>query len=384
MSRNQKNMEESCIMSTDLNFSKISCKGTSYEIGSMLGELLEQNPELRKINIETTENGVDSETLKKKLILLKEFCPNVIEEANAVSDRIKIPISRLAVFNDSSLSSGACSQMAALPSITKNGHLLIGRSYEFVHDDEKNLVVIDADNYPAHIGFSLFLFGRFDGINEHGLTVTMSSCEFGQPSYGEGLWFPLVLRAILDNCTKVDEAVYLLKQMPVRCCANILIADRYGDAVLAEIICYGDNRKISLRRSDEYLISTNHYVNYDMLKYDNNHGKHSEMRYQAIEKLLRKEKGEISESHIKSLLSKKIPNDVCCSYYEDGLGTLHSMLFDLTDCTVDICFGSPNLHMFERVSFNEPVGISLFNVPYKNEFPQNPNDFWQTLPREVK
>ena len=361
-----------------LNFSRFSCKGTPYSIGYALGDLLERSPELQEINIEQEE--IDASALSKTTALLKEFCPNVIEEAYGLSEKLQIPVGRLTIFSDKLVSVGACSQMAFLPSITNNGHILVGRSYEYAPGDEKNLMNIKTDNYPAHIGFSLFLFGRFDGINEYGLTVTMSSCEFGQPSYGEGLWFPLVLRTLLDRCSNVEEAIYLLKQMPVRCCSNILIADRYGNASLAEIICYGDERRISFRTSDEFLISTNHYVNNDMLKYDNHHGYHSEIRYKAIEKMIKREKGNISESHIKALLSEKIPLGVCCPYYNDGLGTLHSMYFDVTDCTAELCFGSPDMHPFETISFDEANGMSLFPVDYINESPDDPADFWRTLP----
>jgi predicted choloylglycine hydrolase len=274
-----------------LKYSRFSKKGTSYEIGYELGELLEQSPDLQ-FNISNEEP--DATVLARKTALLKEHCPNVLEEANGLIERLKIPAGRLILFNDRAISAGACSQMAFLPSITANGHLLVGRSYEFNPGDEKNFMNIKTDNFPAHIGFSLFLFGRFDGINEHGRAVTMSSCEFNQPSYGEGLWFPLILRILLDRCSKVDEALYLLKQLPVCCCSNILIADRDGKAAIAEIICYGDERKISVRTGEEFLMATNHYVNADMKKYDKNHGNHSEMRYKANEKMALREKGSSS------------------------------------------------------------------------------------------
>jgi predicted choloylglycine hydrolase len=360
-------------------FSRISFTGQSYDTGYALGGLLEQNPGLRRINV--LSKAVNLRKLEKKITVLQEFCPSVVGEANGVADKLKIPVGSLAIFSDRLFTAGACSHFAMLPPITNNGHLLVGRSYEFSTRDEKNFAIIKADGYPAHIGFSLFLFGRFDGMNEHGLTVTMSSCEFGQPSHGDGLWFPFVLRAILDRCSKVDEAVYLLKHIPVRCCTNIIIADQYGKAVLAEIACYGNDRTISFRNGDAFLVSTNHYTNSDMLKYDNHHGKHSELRYRAIEKMITQEKGSISESSIKALLSAKIPDGLACHYYKNNLGTLHSMVFDATARKVDICFGSPAMYPFEPASFDEPSGTSVFSVAYNNEHPDNPKDFWQILPR---
>jgi len=80
----------------------------------------------------------------------------------------------------------------------------------------------------------------------------MSSCEFKQKPTENGFWFLLVLRALLDNFKIVDEAVYLLKNIPIRSNINVLIADKTGNAAIAEIISIDDDKKISFRKSDEY------------------------------------------------------------------------------------------------------------------------------------
>jgi len=365
-------------MNSKLNFSRIAFQGSPYDVGYTLGGLVEKSPQLKEINILDKEH--ETVKLNKKLEILREFCPNVIDEAKGLSDRLKIPVARLTAFCDDLFLTGACSQIAALPPITQNSHTLIGRSYEWTPDDEMNLMIIKEEGFPAQVGFSLFLFGRMDGMNELGLSVTMSSCEYGQPSYGEGIWFPLILRTILDNCSNTNDAVYLLKQMPVRCSANILIADKCGTATIAEIACYGNDRKISLRSDKKLLIATNHYINDDMLKYDNHHGIHSETRYKAIEHRMKKAAGNITDNTIKMLLSDKMPDGVCCPYYEDGLGTLRSMIFDVTNQTVNVCFGSPHENLFETISFNEPTGSLLFSVDYTNEYASDPNEFWKILP----
>jgi hypothetical protein len=55
------------------------------------------------------------------------------------------------------------------------------------------------------------------------------------------------------------------------------------------------------------------------------------------------------------------------------------MYFDVTDLKVDVCFGSPDMHPFETVSFDEPAGITLFDVAYENEYPDNPQEFWRVV-----
>ena len=95
---------------------------------------------------------------------------------------------RLAIFSDRCCQPGRCSQIAALPAITRDGHLYLARSYEYGFADELCLCVTRVAGSPAQAGFSLLLFGRMDGMNDRGLCVTMSTCSFLQPAEGEGLW----------------------------------------------------------------------------------------------------------------------------------------------------------------------------------------------------
>lgn len=364
-----------------IRFSKFVSEGSHYEIGTKLAHTLKNNPELMKINIQS--DCIDRSLLKKKQSLLDEFCPGVNEEIAGLSDNLKIPPGRLAVFSDDVIEAGACSQFAALPSVTSDRHTLIGRSYEYSTEDEMCLCVTRIDGKPAQIGFSLLLFGRFDGINEHGLTVAMSSCEFGQRPFGEGLWFPLVLRSLLDNCSSVRDATYLLKNMPIRSNVNILIADNYANATIAETACFGDDRKISFLDSGDFLITTNHYQSNEMLPYDNNRRRHSVVRYKIIEDYFSKKKGSITLESIKTILEEEVPKGVCCPYYEDGLGTLHAMVFDATEISVQVCLGAASSQKWERISFNSPCENSEIQVCINNKFPQSPKTFWEKLNHEV-
>jgi len=194
-----------------LSFSKFVSEGSHYEIGKSIGEALSKHKALYKINV--MDEASDSRAVAQKRLLLDEFCPGIFDEISGIADGLNLPVERLAVLSDFSVT-GGCSQFVAMPKITSGGSVLVGRSYEFSIDDELCLCVTRASGKPAHIGFSLFLSGRFDGMNEHGLVATMSSCEYNQRSSGEGLWFPLVLRSLLDNCKNTDEAKDLLKSYP--------------------------------------------------------------------------------------------------------------------------------------------------------------------------
>jgi len=361
-----------------LEYAKFSLEGTHYDIGQSIGKVLSQYEMLCKINV--LPECVEKQSVIYKRKLMDEFCPGIFDEAAGLSDALNIPVEKLTIMSDDFINTGACSQFAAMPAITHNGHILVGRSYEFSPMDEFCLCIVRAKGKPAHIGFSILLSGRFDGINEHGLVVAMSSCEFRQNPSGNGFWFPLVLRSLLDNCKNVDEAEYLLKKIPIKSNINLLLADKNGNAAVAEIASFGDDKKISIRKNDECLIAANHYVNDDMIKYDNNRGRHSVLRYRIIHEALAKERNSVSVDTVKKILEQKIPDGVFCPYYEDGLGTLHSMVFDVSQTQVEICLGTPQKNKWEQIKFDSPCEASKKQETVQNEYADNPQVFWSVLP----
>lgn len=149
---------------------------------------------------------------------------------------------------------------------------------------------------------------------------------------------------------------------------------------MAETVSKTELKKVSFRESEEYLIATNHYMNPDMIEYDNHRGRHSVVRYRAIEKALTEAKDSISMNDIKAILEQKVPNGVFCPYYDDGLGTLHSMAFDLSNKKVEVCLGMPESHKWQEVFFDESVGNSIVTENVINEYADDPGTFWRVMP----
>ncbi|MBK7000215.1 MAG: acyl-CoA--6-aminopenicillanic acid acyltransferase [Rhodoferax sp.] len=77
------------------------------------------------------------------------------------------------------------------------------------------------------------LWGVLDGMNENGLCVSLAFG--GQDTVGTGFAMPIVLRYILEFCTHVDEAVKVLKRVPVHMAYNITLLDAYGQVRTVEL-----------------------------------------------------------------------------------------------------------------------------------------------------
>ena len=161
-----------------LDYARFTVEGNHYDIGQSIGRNLNQYKEWYNYTI--MPECLDEKTIKQKKKLMDEFCPGIFEEISGLADSLNVPVGKIRILSDDCINVGACSQFAVMPNITENGQILLGRSYEYSADDELCLSVIRANGKPAHIGFSILIFGRFDGINEHGLTVSMSSCELNK------------------------------------------------------------------------------------------------------------------------------------------------------------------------------------------------------------
>jgi predicted choloylglycine hydrolase len=70
------------------------------------------------------------------------------------------------------------------------------------------------------------LWGLLDGVNDAGLAVSLTFG--GRPQIGEGFGIPLVIRYVLQVCGTVEDAVRVLRGIPVHMSYNVTVLDRGG------------------------------------------------------------------------------------------------------------------------------------------------------------
>lgn len=351
----------------------IVLEGSAYEVGRMQGEFIKARPEYLKFM--TSFDKEDRDELKRKadevIKFFDRYCPNINDEIKGFADSVGVPVNEIAYYIWTYSSTSNCSQMAVFPSGTEDNHLLVGRSYEWSYDSDSDIILITTrvNGQAAHIGFSLVFFGRTDGINEHGLCVTMTNGVPGALPKENGFRFWAVIRTILDRCKNVEEAVELVNNMPISFNWILLLADRSGQAAIIELTPSRKAvKRIDQNSKESYLFSTNHYNLPEMLQYDTNRMRQSVMRYRAIEENIEANIPKINKGTIRKVLAKHMPEGVSCHYYKDGLGTLWSMIFDVTKVNVDICFGSPVTNSWSRFDLRSPAGITEYDIkiPYES------------------
>ena len=116
------------------------------------------------------------------------------------------------------------------------------------------------------------------------------------------------------------------------------------------------------------------------MPYDIRRMRQSVTRYRAIESRVKSAVPHVDKGTIRDILSEPMPKGVCLHHYSVGLGTLWSMIFDVTDTTVEICFGAPSSERNSWRSFGlqGSVGVTEY-VAHLPEEPAAPG-FWERLP----
>jgi predicted choloylglycine hydrolase len=120
------------------------------------------------------------------------------------------------------------------------------------------LVTARIQGQAAHIGFSEILFGRDDGINEHGLCATISAGAPMAPTEPGGCMFWAVVRTVLDRCATVEEAIQVVQSIPISFNFN-LIRPTVREAANGDRLSHRAVKRI-MPAPQAKVIATNHYI----------------------------------------------------------------------------------------------------------------------------
>jgi predicted choloylglycine hydrolase len=362
-------------------FQHIVLEGTPYEVGKMQGEILKKEDAMRArieraVSSFLGQLGISKDgkpdlksmglhDFEELQALFEEHCPGLNEEMQGFVDSMGVEISDVPFYSATYCVPKNCSQVAVLSSVTDDDHVYVGRSYEWAFTEEDlRLCTTRVKGKAKHIGFSTFLFGRADGLNEHGVSVTFTGGGiFGVPYTHPGFQNHLVIRSILESCESVEDATVLVDEMPMSGFFTLLIADRNSQAVLAE---FADGtrafRRIDNNAEDKWLFSTNHYVLPETREANAlNCGiiGQSQKRYQLLASSLNAT-SEVTKEALRTLLSRKFPQGLCDHYYSEGFGTVWSLIFDLTSARAEICFGAPTHNKWHSFTLDDPRDVKEY------------------------
>ena len=139
-----------------------------------------------------------------------------------------------------------CSQAA----FTGVGGPVLVRNYDYPASRLEGIVYSTAWTGRRVIGMSDCVWGLLDGVNDAGLSASLTFG--GRPAIGEGFGIPLVMRYLLEACETVSEACTVLERMPIHAAQNVTLLDREGDCATALV---GPDRPVEFLNIP---VATNH------------------------------------------------------------------------------------------------------------------------------
>ena len=188
-----------------------------------------------------------------------------------------------------------CTSFAALPPITADKTLIVGRNYDWIYSDLKwcELRYIRPDGANRTLSYTHHWAGSPDVLNEKGLCLTMASLPPREPQE-PGLQWNIVVEIIMDTLGNVRDAIDFMQAVPHLRTMSYLLADSNGDAAVVEAIpgC------VNVREpTNGYIIATNHRTGED-----NKGGHRSRLRYGRVDQMLRRIRGTLDVHSAKEIL----------------------------------------------------------------------------------
>ncbi len=364
--------------------SHILLSGSNYEVGKTLGEFYRNNS-IPLNNVIINESYLSKEDEQQMFRLFDDYCPGMNEEIAGFAEALKVSPVQLLYYAETYLCPG-CSQIALLPAMSTNGHTILARNYDFKDGiEEMSVVTTKIKGKNAHVASSAWIFGRGDGLNEHGLAVSQSGVGIpvtrNMPNTAraaiKGLQFWAVIRSVLENCASVEDAIAWTKDMPIAFNINMMIADQSGSAALIETL-NGKKavKKIDASSSEQYLIATNHAHLEELKPYAPMALKNSMNRQGLIGDYISK-RNVVSAEDLQQLLSEQYPAGLSCRYYDYFFGTLRSQIIDVTEGTMSVRWGSPELNEWHTFRINGNAPYEMLPVRLIKE--AAPFDFYEMI-----
>jgi predicted choloylglycine hydrolase len=160
------------------NFHVARLSGSGREIGQSLGQWLkETNPGFvaffTRERFSPESKGFDG--FKELKDSCDRACPGILGEIVGFAEAIGAENESVAFWAWSALPGSNCSHAPVAPRASATGTALVMRSYERrPGEDDLLLCVTRRMGAHAHLGCSMALYGRMDGMNEKGFSVTIS------------------------------------------------------------------------------------------------------------------------------------------------------------------------------------------------------------------
>jgi hypothetical protein len=382
----------------------LTLNGTPYENGSAKGRFVVKDPFLHRNLVDRLRwfdaydrESVDLERMDHCKRQVTQRLPSLLDEIRGFTKALDISYEQYLPYLlfDWEIPSH-CSQFCVLPGITEGRKVYSGHSWEWTMEaeqpgrrqtlEEDNLYVVVKGQHAAYMGFALNYFGLWNGMNACSVSINptggvpLPALPVTKKLYNHGL----LVRIALETCHSAEEALDVIREfLPLSSGgggSTLIVADRSGTAYYVER-AGGHFACVQVGRDTgrEYQCAANHFVLPAMFPYASKKGVHSIVRHAAMNAWIEAHAPRITMETLLAMQQRHLPDGPCCHYYAAFLGTVRSMVYNLTDLQAMVCFGSPRLNPWHAYDFNvHTTGMQAMPTTYVNE--EADPEIWKHVP----
>ncbi len=159
------------------------------------------------------------------------------------------------------------------------------------------------------------LWGVLDGMNEHGLSVSLSFG--GTRDRGQGFGIPIILRYILEFCKTTEQAVAVLQRVPTHMAYNVTILDANYTVNTVEL------HPNNITKVSHIPLAVNHQGEYELTDYAIFSKSHERKKF-LIDKLYD------PLINIENFIDSFEYTPLFADDYQQGFGTVYTAIYNPT------------------------------------------------------
>lgn len=322
-------------------------KGNHYNAGYKWGELLYKNNNIisNKHTFIITEERKNF--AKQCLPIYEKYYPEILEEIKGIAEGQKSSYEDLYTFLLSMYCFEFDNHCTCL--VLKNeNNIIFGRNSDFLVSIENLYMncLYKLENSYAFNGNTTAFVEMEDGINEYGLAIGLT---FIYPTITKaGFNSGMLVRYLLEKCKTTNEAIEILKTLPIASQQTLTIADSIGNIVVVE--CNAKSIEIIKPNEDGNFVTTANEFNSKRMKKYNNYNVDSwraEERYFTSYNALKENNHNFSIELTKDILSGKY--GFMCQYNrKTNADTVWSVIYDIKNKKIYRVEGNPSRKQFKE------------------------------------
>jgi len=261
-----------------------------------------------------------------------------------------------------------CTSFAAWGQKTADGHLLVGRNFDFNpgrwFDENKIVIRVKPDRGLGFISVAWSgMAGAVSGINDARIAVTINGAQSAPPRT-TGTPVSLVMREVLQNAQTLEEAVEIIKR------SQVFVSDLYlvacGKTSRAVVVEKTPTKCAVRQASGNSLVCSNHFLTQELERDPDNLKYVAEGttvdRYRRMAELVEKSDGRLApEVAVMILRDREVPGGNKIAYGNEAainpLIATHSVIIDVTAGVIWVSQAPHQLGAFV------PFGLANFENP---------------------